>query len=781
MSGYKLSPLSDEQKQIVDSVLLNKNVIIDSVAGSGKTTTSLHICSSLPDKNILILTYNSKLKIESREKVKLLGLKNVEVHSYHAFCVKYYTKQGFRDAGIQYTIVNKLNPTRAFTFDIIILDEQQDMTKLFYNFSKEIMDDNMMQDIQICSFGDIYQNIYTYAGSDSRYLTFANRIFNNYTSRQWDYLKISTSYRITRQMADFININLLKSERLKAVKDGPKVKYVITNTFSETYAYTEIIKYLKQGYSPDDIFVLAVSLKKGNQLSPINRLENKLAKAGVPVLASLTDDTKIDDDVIKGKLCFASFCQVKGMERKICFVYGFDESYFSMYARDADRNVCPNVLYVALTRASERLVVLHDCSKDYMPFMDEDTLKDTCEFIEHRKFVGGSKPSDAPRTVAVRDLIKNISNDSINYIFNIVKYKQINPPNKHQIQLKSKVLTKNNLHEDVTDINGLTIPSLYEYGNTGKISMMEQIMAHINNKKTIDIMCANMPENYQRFIQHAYQQFSHLPDDHRIRVLALNKKYLNKTLDTPDMLYLSIVYNSLLTGFIGKREQIVNYDWFDKKDEEDALKIISKYISNKAEYEKTILCMHGKIIVGVVDVVDIAQSDTIFELKCTSELSKEHILQLVIYSYIYEKTTNNNNMKKVTDYMNMLNSISMEQLKDVCKYEEINDISNDKQLLIDSLVKKKIQTIESQKRKIKYKLLNILTEEIIEVEYDEKYGEIIDYLMNAKDIVRCSDDMFLELCIGNDNKDNNNNENNDDNDNNNDDNDDDDSDGFMFV
>ena len=86
----ELPTISTEQNNVIQSLLLDNNVVVDSVAGSGKTTTNLHIATYFKDNNILLLTYNSKLKLETREKVNLLNINNMEVHSYHSFCVKYY-------------------------------------------------------------------------------------------------------------------------------------------------------------------------------------------------------------------------------------------------------------------------------------------------------------------------------------------------------------------------------------------------------------------------------------------------------------------------------------------------------------------------------------------------------------------------------------------------------------------------------------------------------------------------------------------------------------------
>ena len=66
----KLPEISIEQNNIIKELLLNNNVVVDSVAGSGKTTCNLHIAKYFHNINILLLTYNSKLKLETREKAK---------------------------------------------------------------------------------------------------------------------------------------------------------------------------------------------------------------------------------------------------------------------------------------------------------------------------------------------------------------------------------------------------------------------------------------------------------------------------------------------------------------------------------------------------------------------------------------------------------------------------------------------------------------------------------------------------------------------------------------
>jgi superfamily I DNA/RNA helicase len=83
---------SDEQMSIIHN-LEHKNVLVDSVAGSGKTTTNLFIAQRFKSKRILLLTYNAKLKIETRDKVKKMKINNLQVDSYHSFCYGKYNRE----------------------------------------------------------------------------------------------------------------------------------------------------------------------------------------------------------------------------------------------------------------------------------------------------------------------------------------------------------------------------------------------------------------------------------------------------------------------------------------------------------------------------------------------------------------------------------------------------------------------------------------------------------------------------------------------------------------
>ena len=61
---------SSEQENIVNDLGQGKCVVVDAVAGSGKTSTSLFASKRLDGRKFLLLTYNRKLCDETRDKIK---------------------------------------------------------------------------------------------------------------------------------------------------------------------------------------------------------------------------------------------------------------------------------------------------------------------------------------------------------------------------------------------------------------------------------------------------------------------------------------------------------------------------------------------------------------------------------------------------------------------------------------------------------------------------------------------------------------------------------------
>ena len=117
-----LNQPSLEQKKIID-LIDTQNIKVDAVAGSGKTTTNLLLAKQYQNKEILVLTYNKDLKLDARNKCIRYNINNLEAHSFHSFCVKYYYPRAFDDNGIIYILKNNLIALQEYNYDIIVVDE----------------------------------------------------------------------------------------------------------------------------------------------------------------------------------------------------------------------------------------------------------------------------------------------------------------------------------------------------------------------------------------------------------------------------------------------------------------------------------------------------------------------------------------------------------------------------------------------------------------------------------------------------------------------------------
>lgn len=659
--------MTKEQKKIVSAVNKGSNIKVDAVAGSGKTTTILCIArnNKNKNKNILVLTYNAKLKFETREKAKNLNLDDfLEVHSYHAYCVKYYNHKGHTDFGINDTVNRNLKKLKDKSYDIIIVDEVQDMTNYLFKFVMKILNDNV-KPVQLIVCGDTHQCVYGFKGADERYLLFADRLFTS--DNKWKNMALSESFRVTKPMAKFVN-DMINVERIISNKDGDKVDYLICNAFLDE-PYKMIKKYLET-YKPEDIFILAPKIKKGyaSNDSPVKRLENRLVSDGTPCFVPTEEDAPLDDDVVKGKVVFATFNSVKGLERKVVMVFNFDMSYFIYYGKDEDRTVCPNKIYVALTRAQEHLILIHHESNKYFPLINSEKLKTTCtihgDFDESKLETAKEKINQ----IGVSDLTNHLFLAVIENAMGYIKVKTINKPHKKEINLPHKIQTSPDTCEIVSEINGIMIPTMYEIKTKNDCNIMNIFTnENLRNMKVIE----NLSVGHQSKIK---------------RIIGSDITKLSKE----DLLYMTNVYNSVMTGYDFKREQIKNYTWLNDKDEEvvDCLKLLEKYIGKNGEYEMKYTQEIKKIsIEGRTDIID---NNTVWELKCTQELKPENIIQLAIYAWLIER---------------------------------------------------------NEPEGYKYKLLNILTNEMKEITYDKvKFERLVEYLVDSKygKKNKISDDDFIK-------------------------------------
>lgn len=649
---------SDEQLSVIKALIKKRNVIVDSVAGSGKTTTVMHAAMQMPNTEFLLLTYNAKLKLESRQRAEHLQLHNLEIHSYHAFAVKYYHDKCFNDEALYSVIEHDVKPKRKIKYDIIVIDEAQDMVYEYYKLVLKIVKDFDIRP-QICLVGDVYQNIYSFKGADERFMTLAPSIFK-FNQFDWEYLKLSTSYRITNQMAAFLNNCVLQNNRIKAVKNGVPVDYAVLDIHRPGSIINKVIMPLLGQYKYEDIFLLNSSIKSPK--SPVAKVTNMLSNQfKIPIYAPISEDELIRDDVIKGKMVVSTFHQTKGLERKVVIVFGFDSFYYNYgNNKDKSKDRCPNDLYVALTRAKEKLVVLHNCKNDYMPFMDSESLSDHVNFVGTAKVKKGETNSSKSNGMAVTQLVERLSPNVVKECMQHVKVRHIKEPDRF-IDIP-RTTKQGYLTENVAEINGTAIASYAELKTKGSMTIFENLkeIAMFNGQKVSKSGLIFQEELFRFF-------------DKDI-----------KTVGPGMLLQIANHYCANTSKYVHKVNQIKKYDWLSKEALDRAVNRVERNVSKEADYEIPVSLKFDAVqLEGFIDCVDTDRGN-IWEFKCVDNLKNEHVLQLVVYSYMLDQ---------------------------YCKEMELGyDIA-----------------------KIKLLLFNILSGEILKVYYDEEhFKEVLRILIAEK-------------------------------------------------
>ena len=612
----KLSNPSNEQKSFIDAIGKGYDVVGDCVAGSGKSTTGFLIAKNYRNIGIFSITFSRKLKEEGKEKIKSFNIPNMKIHSYHSLCVRYYGS-GSTDNEMDLVVqINKHPKSQIPVFSLLILDEIQDMKPSHYYFINKFIIDTKRQDkIQILILGDKYQSIFKFLGADDRFLKYCNEIWN----RKFLPLSLNISYRNTQHVASFINKNLLGIERIISNKTGQKVQYHYRNTYKLSNLADTIKNQINKGtFNPDDIFILAYSIKnnENNKDKPIKAFERILVELGLPVFYPTSDLEEINHDMSKNKILFSTLHQSKGMERKWVIVFGFDDSYFKYYDKKGDRTTCPELLYVATTRSTELLTLLHDIKYPPLPFLkgglEEIRNSPHVNFID--KFCS-FKEDD------------NKYNNEYNYsVTDLVKYIKPKYSNIIEILLSKLFTTLNyddtminipsNVHgtESVSDINGIIIPAMFE-SKFGTSTIEKHVRDHGN-------------EYFDKYptIRDLYDS---LPD---------------KITTISDYSKLGIIYKTMTDNIHNKIGQIKYFNWLKEEDINKCHDIMNLNIRGEPKYEQYLQyeyesCKFGKI--SIVGIIDIEDDNTIFEIKCTSNIKLEHKLQLALYAFIIFKINEN--------------------------------------------------------------------------------------------------------------------------------------------
>jgi hypothetical protein len=619
---------SAEQLKIINAIERGSNVIVKACPGAGKSFLILSLASRIPHKQILQITYSSNLKEEVRKKAEKYNLQNLDVHSYHSLGYKYYLPGTYNDQDIYNILREDIRPIEQLTFDILIIDEAQDMTSEYYELMRKVSYD-LGCPHQLVLMGDPKQCIFGYKGANPKFLTEGNTYW---PELEFKTLSLTISYRLTDEIAAIINVCMINNDYpINTVKSGPEVLYLVKKDGSDSERLgmlVEIIQKYLLSFRPEDIIILCPSVNMTstkNLPSLVAILINKLTRIGIDINRPLEDGSaNKDPKLTKDKISLLSFHQSKGLEAPVTIIFGFDDSYFKYYGREYDINVCPSPLYVAISRASHHLILFQQ--REILPFI-QHIEENSIYYDDSSSATIPVYPSTNSNIVklAINKITKHLSSTLVKRLTTVVDdlFVEDNTNTYDIFESIPDTIFTGKTHEYVSDLIYIAIISRYEYTTIGASTLVTRI------KNLLTYLTSTPQEILQEFLS-----------------------LCNETQNS--MLYwlkVANIYDALSHKLIYRLKQIKNYNWIS----EDQWTQIYYYMNNVlpkdnliyetpiGEYHNTDNYRSYKYksqdkIVKLTGKVDGYNQNTVWLFKFSGILSIETKLQLILQAWMIKQS-----------------------------------------------------------------------------------------------------------------------------------------------
>lgn len=347
------SDLSVEQQELIDRVKLGDNVLVDACIGSGKTTAIQVLCNELKGKRILYLTYNTLLKIDAQSKIRQAG---VTVQNYHGFANKCLRQVGVNvNCSDMIQTFLKRKPPLGGKYEVVVIDEYQDIEQEIAEMLEYIKE--KLPDIQIVAVGDMKQKIYDKTTLDVP--KFIAGYLESYTL-----LSFTKCFRLSKEHA--ARLGEIWEKNIEGVNENCTV---------ESMRLGDAVKFLEEQNVSD---ILCLGQRAGEMAEVLNLLEKVCPEKynKETVYASIKDEDRAVCRPSAENAIFTTFDSSKGLERKICLVFDFTDSYWFTrnFVPMTKYEIMRNIFLVAASRGKERIIFVN--SRKGNPLIkDMDYLK----------------------------------------------------------------------------------------------------------------------------------------------------------------------------------------------------------------------------------------------------------------------------------------------------------------------------------------------------------------------------------------------------------------------
>jgi hypothetical protein len=196
--------LTEEQQTVAEALRDGACFRVVAHAGTGKTTSLLVAARQCPGLRIWFVGYNRKLKLDAQEAAERHGCTNVCCTNFDSVLVKYYDpaapSYGF-DVCLARVVLEDRPALLAMDVDVLVIDEAQDMHRLFYLFTLKLLRDSACR--RLILVGDPKQTIYTFRHATSDFLMGGQQLWGAHEPRRTVYL--SKTFRFSDQICRAVN------------------------------------------------------------------------------------------------------------------------------------------------------------------------------------------------------------------------------------------------------------------------------------------------------------------------------------------------------------------------------------------------------------------------------------------------------------------------------------------------------------------------------------------------------------------------------------------------
>lgn len=617
---------SDEQKKVVDTFATGSNIKLEAVAGAGKSTTLL-LCAAATVQRCVILTYNKRLQLDIKARIVASQLRNVEIRTYHSAASYVYERNIHNDRLLIEAV--KAAPTRRLDCEVLMLDEAQDLTIEYFLLVEQLLAQQPEQP-QLLVVGDARQMINAFKGARAEFLAEAPRLFAA-SPRPWATCRLSTSYRLTPSIANFVNAHVLGFSLItggNTASPAGKPYYVGTTYGGAARDLNVQIRRLLKKYAPEEIVLAAPSVRaiKNNAKNPLAQAIKDFL-SDVPLYVAANDEDELDPRLIEGKLVLCSWNSTKGREWPCVVLVTFDELYLKYYEREwpPTAEQVPNIMYVAATRSLGELVILAD-ERATLRTVNLARLAADAILVGKtpRQSAKHTQLSKKERKVGVTDLLRHMDGPTVYSMLDFVEEcgeRRVAAPRR----AVGTIVRFDRHHESVATLYGIVIPVLAELQRTGSTSFG----ATFHNPVIVDDDVHPGPNEIARKTHQAY------PKDFWAKVASAYET-APKARTLEDWFRLAVACYAMHENMHHIARQIRHYDWIDVEFVAEAVECTKKAltgVSGQFEVSTPVMSWPDLKLWGFADFVANVggRPDACWEFKCVEEIADEHVLQLACY------------------------------------------------------------------------------------------------------------------------------------------------------